>query len=140
MVRISDLDLIRILKEDARTPFTRIAEKFCVSETAIRKRVKKLLNKGVIKRFTIEVDPKKLGFEVTALIGVDTEPEAFISVIEKMREMEKVISLYTSTGDHMLLLEGWFKNTEELVKFVEELQKIKGVTKVCPAIILEKIK
>jgi len=40
----------------------------------------------------------------------------------------------------MLLLEGWFKNTEELVKFVEELQKIKGVTKVCPAIILEKIK
>ena len=140
MVRISDLDLIRILKEDARTPFTRIAEKFGVSETAIRKRVKKLLNKGVIKRFTIEVDPKKLGFEVTALIGVDTEPEAFISVIEKMREIEKVISLYTSTGDHMLLLEGWFKNTEELVKFVEELQKIKGVTKVCPAIILEKIK
>jgi len=140
MVRISDLDLIKILKEDARTPFTRIAEKFGVSETAIRKRVKKLLNKGVIKRFTIEVDPKKLGFEVTALIGVDTEPEAFISVIEKMREIEKVISLYTSTGDHMLLLEGWFKNTEELVKFVEELQKIKGVTKVCPAIILEKIK
>ena len=140
MVRISDLDLIKILKEDARTPFTRIAEKFGVSETAIRKRVKKLLNKGVIKRFTIEVDPKKLGFEVTALIGVDTEPEAFISVIEKMREMEKVISLYTSTGDHMLLLEGWFKNTEELVTFVEELQKIKGVTKVCPAIILEKIK
>lgn len=140
MVRISDIDLIKILKEDARTPFTRIAEKFGVSETAIRKRVKKLLNKGVIKRFTIEVDPKKLGFEVTALIGVDTEPEAFISVIEKMREIEKVISLYTSTGDHMLLLEGWFKNTEELVKFVEELQKIKGVTKVCPAIILEKIK
>ena len=74
------------------------------------------------------------------MIGVDTEPEVFISVIEKMREMERVISLYTSTGDHMLLLEGWFKNIEELVKFVEELQKIKGVTKVCPAIILEKIK
>jgi len=140
MVRISDLEILRILRENSRTPFVKIAKILGVSEAAVRKRVRKLEREGVIRRYTIEVDPKKLGFEVNALIGIDTKPEYYISTLEKLKEMKEVISLYSSSGDHMILIECWFKNSEELTKFVKTLERTEGVTKICPAIILEKIK
>lgn len=140
MVRISNKDLLRILQQNSRTPFIEIARRLKVTETAVRKKVKKLREEGVIRRFTIEIDPKKIGFAVQAIIGVDTKPEKYITAIEKMKNMEEVLSLYSSSGDHMILMECWFKDTEELRKFIKKLESIDGVTRICPAIILEKIK
>jgi len=140
MVRFSDFELIKLLMENSRTPYVKLGELLGVSETAIRKRVKRLEEEGVIRRYTIEVDPKKLGFKVNALIGLDTVPERLIAVIEELKAMEDVLSLYSASGDHMLLLECWFKDSEELARFVKRLESIRGVTRVCPAIILEKLK
>ena len=140
MVRFSDFELIKLLMENSRTPYVKLGELLGVSETAIRKRIKRLEEEGVIRRYTIEVDPKKLGFKVNALIGLDTVPERLIAVIEELKAMEDVLSLYSASGDHMLLLECWFKDSEELARFVKRLESIRGVTRVCPAIILEKLK
>jgi len=54
--------------------------------------------------------------------------------------MEEVVSLYSSSSDHMIFIECCFKNSEELMKFVKKLDTMKGITKICPAIVLEKIK
>jgi len=140
MVRISDIKIIHLLKENSRTPFVKIAKILGVSETAIRKRVRKLEREGVIRKYTIEVDLKKLGFKVNVLIGIDTKPEYYISTLEKLKGMEEVMSLYSASGDHMILAECWFKNSEELTKFIKTLEMFRGITKICPAIILEKIK
>lgn len=140
MVRISNIELLRILQQNARTPFIEIARRLGVTETAVRKKVKKLLGEGVIRRFTIEIDPKKIGFAVQAIIGVDTKPERYIPAIEKLKNLDEVLSLYSSSGDHMILMECWFKDTEELRKFIKKIESIEGVTRICPAIILEKIK
>ena len=140
MVRISNKELIDLLEKNARVSFVEIAKKFKVSDTAIRKRVKKLEKDGIIKRYTIEVDLRKLGFKFHALIGIDTQPENYVTIIEKLKNMEEVKSLFSSTGDHMLLVESWFKTSDELAKFVNKLEKMKGVTRVCPAILLEKLK
>jgi len=126
--------------KNARTPYVKIAKMLEVSETAVRKRVKKLEEMGVIRKYTIEVDPKKIGFEIRALIGIDTKPERFISTLEKLKVMEEVISLYSASGDHMILVECWLKNSKELTSFVKKLETMEGVTRVCPAIILEKVK
>ena len=91
-------------------------------------------------RYTIEVDLKKLGFEVNVLIGLDTRPEDYISVLEKLKEMDEVMSLYSSSGNHMILMKCWFRSSKELADFIKTLKGIRGVTRVCPAIILEKIK
>ena len=140
MVRFSDFELIKLLMKNSRTPYVKLGELLGVSETAIRKRIRKLEEDGVIRRYTIEVDPKKLGFKVNALIGLDTVPERFIAVIEELKAMEEVLSLYSASGDHMILLECWFKDSDELARFVKRLESIRGVTRVCPAIILEKLK
>ena len=140
MVRFSDFELIKLLMKNSRTPYVKLGELLGVSETAIRKRIRKLEEDGVIRRYTIEVDPKKLGFKVNALIGLDTVSERFIAVIEELKAMEEVLGLYSASGDHMILLECWFKDSDELARFVKRLESIRGVTRVCPAIILEKLK
>ena len=140
MVRISNLDLIKILENNARESFVNIAKKFNVSETAIRKRIKKLEEMGIIKKYTIQVDPSKLGFKINALIGIDTTPEDYISIIEHLKAMDDIKNLYSSTGDHMILAECWFKDSNELTNFIKKLEKIKGIIRICPAILLEKLK
>jgi Lrp/AsnC family transcriptional regulator for asnA, asnC and gidA len=139
MVRISDIDLIRELEKDCRKPFTEIAKKFKVSEAAIRKKVKKLLKLGII-RFSLDVDYKKLGYNYVAIIGIDVLPEHFVKIIEMLKEDKEVKELYTSTGDHMILAKVVFRTNEELNEFVKILEKNKMITKVCPAIIVERIK
>ena len=139
MVRISDIDLIRELEKDCRKPFTEIAKKFKVSEAAIRKKVKKLLKFGII-RFSLDVDYKKLGYNYVAIIGIDVLPEHFVKIIEMLKEDKEVKELYTSTGDHMILAKVVFRTNEELSEFVKRLEKNKMITKVCPAIILERLK
>ncbi len=140
MVRISNSALLELLKKNSRASFVELAKKLGVTETAVRKKVKKLEKDKVIRRYTLELDPKKLGFQIHALIGVDTRPECFISALEKLKKMKKVASLYSSSGDHMILVECFFENSEELTRFVRAIEAMNGVTKTCPALILEKIK
>jgi len=126
--------------ENARMPFVEIARKLGVSETAVRKRLQKLEELGIIKRYTIEVDPRKIGFNIVALIGIDTTPEAYVKVIDTLKNDDRIVKMYSSSGDHMLLLEVWFRNSEEMTRFVKCLNNIEGVTRVCPAIIIERLK
>lgn len=140
MVRISNLELIRLLKDNSRASFVGMAKRFGVSETAVRKRMKSLEEKGVIKKYTIDVDPKKIGFSIEALIGIDARPEKYIQVMEKIKPMKEVVRLCSSSGDHMMMIECWLSDSAALSKFVKLLEKTEGVTKVCPAIINDKMK
>ena len=63
MVDEKDLRIIEILQKDARTTYTEIAKRLRVSESTIRKRVKQLEDDGIIKGYTINVDPTKLGYK-----------------------------------------------------------------------------
>ncbi len=140
MVRISNLNLLKILQKNSRTPAVEIAHRLGVSETAVRKRLRKLEEDGTIRGYTVDADPRKIGYEVDALIGIDAKPEALLEVAEKVGKMKEVMSLHSSSGDHMLMMECWFRDSKELTRFTKKLKKIKGVTRICPAVMLEKLK
>jgi len=140
MVRITDLQVLRILKGNARTSYVNIAKELGVTETAIRKRVRNMEKKGIIQQYTVEADTRKVGLEINALIGIDTSPEHYVDIIEQVKENSEVISMYSSRGDHMIIVECWFEKSQQMRDFVSMLEALTGVTKVCPAIKSEKIK
>ncbi|MCF3653462.1 MAG: Lrp/AsnC family transcriptional regulator [Aigarchaeota archaeon] len=140
MVRISNQDLIRLLMENARASYVEIAEKLGVSEAAVRKRIKRLEDLGVIRRYTIDLDPRRLGYEVLAIIGLDAEPEHLLKVMEGLKTREEVVRLYLTSGDHMLIVECWFENSQEFSSFIKGLESREGIRRVCPAIVLERLK
>lgn len=136
-----DLEILRMLQGDSRIPFTEIAKKLKLSESTIRKRVQALQKKGVIKKFTVEIDPSKIGIRTVAIVGVDIDPTELLTAAQKLCEIKEVRAVATSTGDHMIMTEIWTKDGRELTKLIsEKIAKIDGVKKICPAIILEKLK
>ncbi|MDH5494498.1 MAG: Lrp/AsnC family transcriptional regulator [Candidatus Bathyarchaeota archaeon] len=143
MLEVDDLDLkiLKLLQEDGRAAFTAIAEKLRLSESTIRKRVQALQKRDIIKRFTAEIDPYKIGIRTVAIVGVDVDPTKLLEAAQKLCEIKKIRSVATSTGDHMLMTEIWTKDGRELARLIsEKIGKIDGVKKICPAIILEKLK
>jgi len=136
-----DKKILKMLEEDGRRPFTEIAEKLKVSESTVRKRVLALQRKGVIKKFTIKIDPSKTGVKTIAFVGVDVDPTRLLDVAQKLCDFKEIKWVATSTGDHMIMTEIWTKDGRELTKLIsEKMGTIEGVKKICPAIILEKLK
>jgi Lrp/AsnC family transcriptional regulator for asnA, asnC and gidA len=136
-----DMKIIRMLMDDARASYTNMAKEMGITEAAVRKRVKNLELKGVIKKYTVEVDSSKLGYNIISLTGVDTEPEKFLDVAKKLKEEDFTRSVYITTGDHMIMAEIWARDGDELTKIIsDKIGKLPGVKKICPAIILEKVK
>ncbi|MFW5932649.1 MAG: Lrp/AsnC ligand binding domain-containing protein [Candidatus Hadarchaeota archaeon] len=136
-----DKMIVKMLREDSRRPFTEIAEELDVTEATIRKRVRALEDRGVIKGYTVEVDPKKLGYETVTLLGLDVEPENLLDAAEEIAEMDEVKSVSTCTGDHMIMAEVWARDNSHLGEIMsEEIGTIEGVKNLCPAIILERVK
>ena len=136
----TDVKIIEMLEEDGRKPFTEMAQRLEVSESAIRKRVSALLSTGVIK-FTVKVDHAKIGLGTVAIVGIDVESDKMLEIAQLLCDFKEVKCVATSSGDHMIMLEVWTKNGKELNKLISErVSTIEGVKKVCPALILEKLK
>ncbi len=140
MVRISELEILELLRKNARMSFVEMSKKLGVTEAAVRKKIKRMEKEGIILGYTVFANPKKIGYEIDALIGIDTTPEKMMSVMRILKKNSDVINMYASSGDHMLMIECWFKNHDELAKFINYLENLDGVTRVCPATILEKLK
>lgn len=135
-----DRMIINILLENARLPFTDIAKQLGITDVAVKKRLKKLEKSGVIRKYTVEVDPLKLGYQNVALVGVDTEPDKILEVAEELSRKKYSRSVYLTTGDHMIMVEIWAKDNTDLMKIIREVGSLPGVKRVCPAIILDQIK
>ena len=133
--------ILEILSNDSRTPFTEIGKKLRLSESTIRKRIKVMEDKGVIQKYTVVIDPARVGYNTVAIVGIDVEPSRFLSVATKMTEFDEVKYVATSTGDHMIMFEIWTRDGRELSKIIsDKIGKIEGINRICPSIILEKLK
>lgn len=136
-----DAKILEILEEDGRKPFKEIGEMLKVNESTVRKRVLALQRKGVIKKFTVAVDPTKIGINTIAIVGVDVDPAKLLETAQKLCDSREIKCVSTSTGDHMIMVEIWARDGRELTKLIsEKIGKLEGVKRICPAIILEKLK
>lgn len=141
MVDKLDLKILKLLQEDGSLTFTEIARRLRLNESTVRKRVVALKEKGVIKKFTVVIEPSKVGFNTVAIVGVDVDPPKLLEVAQKLCDISELRYVATSTGDHMIMTEIWAKDGKELSRIMsEKIGKIEGVNKICPAIILEKLK
>lgn len=84
----TDLEILRLLLEDARRPFSEIAERVDLSPPAVSDRVHRLVEMGVIRNFTLDVDRTKFQNRVPVVIRLTTEPEAVERVFDRVCELE----------------------------------------------------
>jgi len=137
----TDYEIIAALHKGAKTPFRKISKRVHMSESAVRKRVKRLERAGVIERYTIVANPSKLGYNTMAVIGLDVAPEKHDEIIESLTKLEEVKKLSTSTGKFMIMSTVWAHDNKELTDIIlKKIGAIEGVKKTHTSIILERIK
>ena len=135
-----DLRILEILLEDGRASFRDMARALGMSDVAVRKRVLKLERLGAILGYTAIVDPRALGYSVVSLTGVDVEPGELLSVARALVAKPCVRSAWLTTGDHEIMLEIWAKDEEEMDAILREIKEMPGVLRVCPAVVIERLK
>jgi len=79
-----DRQILKLLQQDGRMPYTEMARRLDVAEATVRKRVSRLLEEGVVHVVGI-VDPQYLGRSVTAIVGVRTEGRDVEEVVAEVR-------------------------------------------------------
>ncbi len=135
-----DLQILRILASNARASFAELGRALGMSDVAVMKRVRKLELQGVIVRYTVEVNPRKLGYNLVSMTGIDVEPQYLFEVLERLKSMDNVKFLAITSGDHSVMAVIWAKDSDELARIHRELSRTTGVKRVCPAVILDVIK
>jgi Lrp/AsnC family transcriptional regulator for asnA, asnC and gidA len=111
-----DKKILMFLLNNARMPFLEIARECGISGAAIHQRVKKLDDAGVILGSRLDVDPRIVGFDVCAFVGVRlSEPTLYTATVEALKQIHEVVECHFVTGKHSLLLKIYCYNHDHLM-------------------------
>jgi len=142
-LRIDDTDrkILRAMMADSRLSLRNLAATTHISVGTIRERIAKLQSHGVIKNYTVMLDPSKLGYKITGIIQVFLSSKDGISPIEnKVAKMPSVAAVYSVTGGSDLIIIARFKDAEGLNVFVKEILAMKGILRTSTLIVLDAFK
>ena len=117
--------IIEILQREGRSPYTSIARELGISEAAVRARVQRLTDAGVLDVVAV-TNPLKLGFEVMALVGVQANSDLG-RVADTVSEWPEASYVVITSGSYDLLVEVVCEHNRHLLDVVQRLREIDGV-------------
>lgn len=135
-----DKKILSILQEDSRRSFVDLAKDLDLSETAMRNRVKKLVDRGVIKKFTLQLDQDRIGKSVSSIICVRIGGEVGPIAASGLMDIEAITEIYTVTGEYDLILKIVCESINGLEKVVEKIRALDFTKETNTFVILHKIK
>ena len=121
MVDNIDKQLLGILQQNSRLTFADLGRKINLSPSSVRERVQKLEETGVIQKYGVQVDNKKLGFDLEAFILLKVFPGQLKQVIEKISDYKEIREAHRITGNHNLHLKVIVENQISLQKLLDQL-------------------
>ena len=127
-VALDDIDkaIIRELQLDGRTPYAKLGPAVGLSQAAVRQRVQRLIENGVMQVVAV-TDPLMLGFKLEAMIGVEVDGD-LRAVASKLAEVDNVDYVVVTTGRFDLVVEVVCRDHEELLRLINDVVRaIPGV-------------
>ena len=133
----TDEKIIEFLKNDSRESFVDIGKKLKLSESAVRRRVKNLVDSGTIKKFTVEIGEEN-ATKAIVLVSVDSAMDTS-KVSTKLTKLEGVKTVYEITGQYDITVIMSAPNITSINNSIDALRKIPGVVDTNTVIILRTI-
>ena len=124
-----DLQIIDAMMNDAGLSYAELGKKLFVSAGTIHVRIKKLQEMGLVKGTRMQVDIKKMGFDITAFVGIYLEKSSLYDTVAKdLRKIPEIVRLNYTTGNYSMFIEIICRDINQLKKILhDDLQKIKGI-------------
>ena len=132
-----DEKIVNILKTDSRKAFVEIAQEVGLSESAVRRRVKNLVDNGTVKKFTIEMGVSN---KTSAITLISVSPSTDTSkVSEKLKLLKGVDVVYEITGQYDIVAIVSAPTITEINKCIDDVRRIEGIDDTNTVIILRTI-
>ena len=124
----TDHQILSMLIDNTRTPFTDIAKKLLISAGTVHVRVKKMEEAGIIIGSSLALDYKKLGYSFIAYVGIFLDKTSQTQfVLNRINEIPYVTVAHVTTGKFNLFCKIRAKNTEHAKQVIFQLDDIDGV-------------
>ena len=135
-----DKKIIKVLEDDARTSLRKISELVKVSLGTVSNRVKKMEKNGVIKGYSVILDPDQIGWELNVVIGLRIQKGRLIEIQERIAKDSRVHGVYDVTGDFDSMVIARAKNRKDLDDLSKNVLSIDGVERSITHLVLNTVK
>lgn len=124
-----DLKILSILMQDASLPYTEVAKKVFVSGGTVHVRMKKLQELGIVKGSQLIIDYGKLGFDITAFLGIYLQQSSFYDqAAQDLTKIPELVSLHYTTGNYSMFAKIVCRDTQHLREVLhDKIQKVAGI-------------
>ncbi len=132
MGRIDDLDLkiLSELSKDASISVPRLSKKININASVVYSRIKRLLKRGLIKKFTIVINDDALGFSVRSLTGINMDSKLRDNVLNELFKIPEVREIAEVTGRFDILVTMTARSLDEIHQLIsEKVGHVEGVQK-----------
>lgn len=123
-----DMKILSELSKDASISVPRLSKKINVNSSVVYSRIKRLAKRHLIRKFTIEVNDDVLGYNVSALVGLNIDSKIREQILDDMLKLESVREVYEVTGRFDLIVKVKARSLDELHETVSaKMGRINGV-------------
>ena len=116
-----NIELLRLLRDDPRLSTSELARRVGMSAPAVRERILRLEDTGIIRGYRLELDPAALGYPVAAFVCVRPAPGQLPRLAELARSMPEVVECHRVTGEDCFVLKVHLQSIDELDKVLDRL-------------------
>lgn len=132
-----DIRILRLLKENAKTPASDISNQINLSVSAVGERIKKLEKSGIVKQYTTILNPNALKKDLTALMFISLErPQVSEAFLEYVQLEEEIMDCYYLAGDYDYMIKIATENTSSLERLLNRIKSISGIIKTNTIVVL----
>jgi Lrp/AsnC family transcriptional regulator, leucine-responsive regulatory protein len=137
-----DFTILETLMENGRNTWTELAKTLGITSPSVAERVRKLEEQGLIKKYTVIMDPYQLRLELMSYVAVTLgRPEHRKSFLEKIHQLSEVLECHHIAGEDDYLLKIRCRNTRDLDRVIsEEIKGIPGVMRTKTTIVMDTVK
>ena len=130
MAKVDKIDqkILSELTDDSSISIPKLSEKINVNSSVVYSRIKRLIKKKLIERFTIEINDKELGYGVKSLTGINMDSKQRDNVIQELFKIPGVREVSEVTGRFDILVTMYAENLNDMYKIVSDnIGKIQGI-------------
>ena len=132
--------ILSVLQRDARTSMRKISEEVGVSLGTVSNRVRRLEKIGVIRGYTVLLDPEKVGWDLNIVVGLRIQKGRLIEIQEKIAEDPRVYGVYDVTGDFDSMVVARARDRSDLDELSKNVMSIDGIERSVTHLVLNTVK
>ncbi|MDA8623527.1 Lrp/AsnC family transcriptional regulator [Candidatus Poseidoniales archaeon] len=136
----TDRRLLAVLLEDARISQRGLAQRIGVAQGTITNRLRRLEELGVIKGYTVLLEPESIGWTMTVITGLRIEKGSMINVQQNIAADHRVFAVYDVTGDYDSMVLARVKSRKDLDDLTKTVFTLKGVQRSFTQVVLNTVK